>query len=69
MRHLIACRLLRYCASIPPYYLPSLRVAFKRMGLPAQLIPELREGIPSAFAKELKHIQKQAKVRLIAPIT
>jgi UDP:flavonoid glycosyltransferase YjiC (YdhE family) len=52
----------RYCTSIPSYYMPPLRVAFKRMGIPVQLIPDLREGLKPATANHLKQLQRQAKV-------
>lgn len=39
-----------------------LRVAFKRMGIPVQLIPDVREGLKPATANHLKHLQRQAKV-------
>lgn len=60
---------LRYCASIPPYYLAPLRVAFKRMGLPSQFIPEMRaEGFPPFLANYLKHLYRQAKAKPPSPL-
>lgn len=55
----------RYCNGIPPYYAPALRVALKRWGLLAHIVPESLETPWLSFlGTYLKRIKAQAKPEL-----
>ncbi|KAK9838522.1 hypothetical protein WJX81_005008 [Elliptochloris bilobata] len=52
----------RYLGSIPPYYCAPLKMAFKRLGLPAHLAPDVRDGgLGFALTAFLRRLQHQAK--------
>eukprot|EP00884_Botryococcus_braunii_P019571 jgi/Botrbrau1/6298/Bobra.0339s0009.1 len=55
----------KYLAGIPPYYLFPLKAVFKKLGLPAQLIPEPRDrGLSAPVTAQLKRMQHQARQEL-----
>lgn len=61
----------RYCNNIPAYYGPPLRIALKRWGLNAHVIPESMElSLLAGFVgTQLKRLKTQAKELLDADMS